>query len=269
VAIEGDAGEVLGALLAALEGRPQAARDGRAVRAAIARAKAAYIDEWLAHNSGDRVNPMRFFLGLREALPDDAYLVADDGNHTFLVAELFQSRAAKHLISPTDFNCMGYCVPAAIGVKLAHPGARVAGIVGDGAFLMTGLEIITAAEHGLGITFYVFNDGELSQIAQAQQLPYNRKACTVLPEIRLKGIADAAGAAYLRLGSDGDIARVIAEAEALAEQGRPVVVDVHIDYSKQTRFTKGVVRTNLDRMSIANKLRMVGRAAWRRVSPPQ
>jgi len=269
VAVEGDAKDVLGALISTLRDKPQPTRDGQAIRSRIAKSKAAYVDEWLAHNSGDRVNPMRFFLGLREALPDDAFLVADDGNHTFLVAELYQSRTPRHVISPTDFNCMGYCVPAAIGVKLAHRQAKVVGIVGDGAFLMTGLEIITAAEQGLGIAFYVFNDGELSQISQAQNLPYNRKACTVLPAIRIKGIADAAGAAYLRLERDGDIARVIDEAEAIAKKGQPVVIDVNIDYSKQTRFTKGVVRTNLDRMSLGNKLRMVGRAAWRRLSPPQ
>jgi len=269
VAIEGDAKDVLGALVAKLKARPQPTRDGAGIRSRIAKAKQAYVDEWLAHNSADRVNPMRFFLGLREALPDDAFLVADDGNHTFLVAELFQSRSVKHLISPTDFNCMGYCVPAAIGVKLANPQARVVGIVGDGAFLMTGLEMITATEQGLGIVYYVFNDGELSQISQAQQLPYNRKACTVLPAVQIKGIADAVGATYLRMERDGDIARVIDEAEAAAEKGRPVIVDVNIDYSKQTRFTKGVVKTNLDRMSLGNKLRMVGRAAWRRVSPPE
>lgn len=42
-----------------------------------------------------------------------------------------------------------------------------------------------------------------------------------------------------------------------------------IDYSKQTRFTKGILRTNLMRMDLGNKLRMIGRAAWRRVATPQ
>jgi acetolactate synthase-1/2/3 large subunit len=142
------------------------------------------------------------------------------------------------------------------------------GIVGDGAFLMTGLEMLTATEHGLGIVYYVFNDGELSQISQAQALPYNRKACTVLPEVRIQGIADAVGAAYFAMTTDADIERVIAEADGAAQAGRPVVVDVRIDYSKKTRFTQGIVKTNLGRMGLTDKLRMVGRAAWRRVQPP-
>jgi acetolactate synthase I/II/III large subunit len=46
-------------------------------------------------------------------------------------------------------------------------------------------------------------------------------------------------------------------------------VDVRIDYSKPTRFTQGIVKTNLGRMDLGNKLRMIGRAAWRRVSVPE
>lgn len=267
VAIAGDARRVMQSLVQRLPERPPA--DGATVREQIARDKQAYVQEWLAHDSGGRVNPARFFDALRASMAEDAFLVADDGNHTFLVAELFPTTRAAHVISPTDFNCMGYCVPAAIGVKLANPQAEVVGIVGDGAFLMTSLEIITAREHGLGIVYYVFNDGELSQIAQAQQLPYNRKACTVLPEVRIKGIADATGAAYLRLENDGEIASVMEQARHEAATGQPVIVDVAIDYSKQTRFTRGVVKTNLDRMALADKLRIAGRALWRRIVPPR
>ena len=275
LSIEGDARAVLQGLLQQLTAQQYGdllmqahiKTRGEATRQQIARDKQRYRDEWLNHDSGARVNPARFFQALRTRLPDDAYVVTDDGNHTFLVAELFESRQSRHLITPTDFNCMGYCVPAAIGVQLTHPDQQVIGIVGDGAFLMTGLEIITATEHQLGVVSYVFNDGELAQISQAQQLPYNRKACTVLPKIRIKGIADAVGAHYLHMGNDGNIDNTIAQAQALAAQGRPVIVDVHIDYSKATRFTQGILRTNFMRMDLGNKLRMVGRAAWRRVVP--
>jgi acetolactate synthase-1/2/3 large subunit len=267
VTIAADAALTLEALLRALP--PAGTPTGTPLMERIARDKEAYLDEWMRHDSRGRVNPARFFQALRRHLDDDAFLVADDGNHTFLVAELFPATRSRHVITPTDFNCMGYCVPAAIGVKLAHPRRQVVGVVGDGAFLMTGLEILTATEHRLGIVYYVFNDGELSQISQAQALPYNRKACTVLPEVRLRGIADAVGAAYLEMAGNADIERVIASAAATAASGRPVVVDVRIDYSKPTRFTQGIVKTNLGRMDLGNKLRMIGRAAWRRVRVPQ
>jgi acetolactate synthase-1/2/3 large subunit len=44
-----------------------------------------------------------------------------------------------------------------------------------------------------------------------------------------------------------------------------VLIDVRIDYSKATRFTQGVVKTNLARMATRDKVRIVGRALWRRV----
>lgn len=269
VAIEGDAAQVLCALRQALPAVPAAQARGLAVAQRIARDKADYLAQWFSHDSGSRVNPARFFQALRARLPDNGCLVTDDGNHTFLVAELFGAMRRGQVISPTDFNCMGYGVPAAIGAKLGHPDRSVVAVVGDGAFLMTGLEILTASQLRLGVVFYVFNDGELSQISQAQSLPYNHKVCTVLPEVRIKGIADATGAGYCLMDNDANIVSAIERAHALAAQGIPVVVDVRIDYSKATRFTKGILRTNFDRMSLGHQARMVARAAWRRLKTPQ
>src|SRR5258708_27051655 len=48
--------------------------------------------------------------------------------------------------------------------------SQVVSIVGDGAFLMTGMEIVTAGTLGLGIAYFVFDDGELSQISQGQEI---------------------------------------------------------------------------------------------------
>jgi acetolactate synthase-1/2/3 large subunit len=265
--ISGDAREVLKALIERLPRRPRA-RDGAALRQRIAADKQGYLDEWLKHDPHGRVNPARFFIALRRRLADDAYLVADDGNHTFLVAELFAATRSRRVISPSDFNCMGYCVPAAIGIKLTHREQEVVGIVGDGAFLMTGTEILTATELKLGIVYYVFHDGELSQISQAQALSYNRKACSVLPEVQIKGIADAVGAIYLEMADDDAIEAVIEKAHAASGAGRPVIVDVRIDYSKATRFTKSVIRTNFYRLSLADKARTLGRAVWRHAVAP-
>src|SRR5205814_1884590 len=88
--------------------------------------------EWAAHKN-ERVNPSLFFDELRRQLRDDAVVTVDDGNHTFLAAELFEVRAPRTFVSPTDSNCMGYCVPPAIGAKLVNPTRRaVADGPGDG-----------------------------------------------------------------------------------------------------------------------------------------
>ena len=266
VAIEGDAKVVLSQLAGRLKERGVSQPERRErVSARIAKDKKAYRQEWYDHTN-DRVSPALFFDELRARLNDDAICVVDDGNHTFLAAELWEVRRARSFISPTDFNCMGYCVPAAIGAKLVNPTRQVVGIVGDGAFLMTGLEIITASTQGAGVAYFVFSDGELSQISQGQEIPYNRKTCTVLGTIRLEGVAMATGARYVAIQSNAGIAQGIKEALSTAAQGQPVIVDVRIDYSKRTRFTTGVVQTVLKRFPLGDKFRFVGRAVLRKVT---
>lgn len=266
VAIESDARTAVPALRERLEalGIERADRWQR-VAGRIAQDKHDYRDSWYRRKN-DRVNPARFFDELRRKLARDAIVAVDDGNHTFLAAELWPALEPRTFISPTDFNAMGYCVPAAIGAKLANPDRQVVGIDGDGAFLMTGLELLTATSQGAGVAIFVFSDGELSQISQGQQIPYNRKVCTVLGEVRLEGIAQATGAHFVTIGDDDAIEAGIEEALNVAADGRPVVVDVHIDYGKQTRFTAGVVRTLFKRFPLGDRFRFVGRALSRRVT---
>jgi acetolactate synthase-1/2/3 large subunit len=124
----------------------------------------------------------------------------------------------------------------------------------------------TAVAQKAGVAWFVFNDGELAQIAQAQQTPYNRKTCTVLPELDFEGLARANRVGYRLMRDDSDAERVVGEALQLATAGEPVLVDVRIDYSKRTRFTEGVIRTNLKRFGLADQARLIGRALWRRIA---
>ncbi len=265
IAIEGDSKQVCQQLLCSLKALGQA-KDSKAISQQISDDKKSYRESWYQHDSKDRVNPVLYFDELRSQLSDDANIVVDDGNHTFLTAELMPIHKAYGFISPTDFNCMGYATPAAIAVKMAKPNQEAHAIVGDGAFMMTATELATAVSHNLGLVIGVFNDGELSQIAQAQQIPYNRKTCTVLPQVKLQGLAMATGAEYVRIETNHDIKSGLTKARKLAQQNKAVILDINIDYSKATAFTEGVVKTNLKRMPLPTKVRMVGRALLRKVT---
>ena len=266
VGMAGDSRLIVPQLLSRLEARAPDGRSRRAeVEARIARDKAAYRDEWSRHKT-DRVNPALFFAGLRRQLRDDAIMTVDDGNHTFLAAELYEVRRPRTFISPTDFNSMGYAVPAAVGAKLANPDRQVVSIVGDGAFLMTGLETKTAVNLGLEIAYFVFNDGELSQISQGQEIPYNRKSCTTLGTLQLKGIAEGVGARYVAIENDSQISDALAEALDGGKTRLPVIVDVRIDYSKRTCFTKGVVKIAMKTFPFRDKARFIVRALTRKIT---
>jgi len=166
-------------------------------------------------------------------------------------------------ISPTDFNCMGYCVPASIATKMANPNKQVVAIVGDGAFQMTGLEAITAAAYNIPVIFFIFNDGELGQISQFQKIPLNRKTCSIIGKANFEGVAIATGADYLTIDNDNEIEDRINQALKITEGGKHVIVDIHIDYSQKTMLTKGVVKSNLSRFPFKEKVRFLSRAAKR------
>jgi acetolactate synthase-1/2/3 large subunit len=266
VALEGDAVAVLTALLEELRKAGAGRTANSELHARIQKDKQAYRDEWLGHDSQGKVNPALFFGALRGAVPDDAIAVVDDGNHTYLTAELFPVHQSKALIVPTDFNAMGYAVPASIGAKLVNPEREVFAIVGDGAFTMTCMEIVSATRLGLGIVYYVFHDGELSQIAQAQEIPFNRKPCTALGAIDFNGVAIATGAEYIKVENNEGVVAAIAKARETAAGGRCVIVDLIMDYSKRTAFTQGAVKTNFKRFPLAQRLRMVGRALKRKIT---
>ena len=265
VALEADSAGALRALIQALGQSQTGRRDRTTIERAIKEEKERFFRSWTEKPNDKLVSPGIFFRELRARLDPDAYMIVDDGNHTFLAAEQFPVYRSRHFISPTDFNCMGYCVPAAIGVKLTHPTKQVVAIVGDGAFLMTGLEILTASMLNLGAIFFVFHDGELAQISQFQEIPLNRKTCTVLGRVNLEGIAAGTGAAYLKMENDKTVGEVIDEALRTSAGGRPVIVDVKIDYSRKSEFTRGVVKVNLGRFPLSQKLRFIGRAVRRHV----
>ena len=77
---------------------------------------------------------------------------------------------------------------------------------------MSQTELFTASDQQIGAIFTIFSDGELAQISQAQQVPYNKKTCTVLPNLRLKALVEASGCQYIRIENNHDIDDKISQA---------------------------------------------------------
>jgi acetolactate synthase-1/2/3 large subunit len=262
--IQGDTKDIFDAILKEL-GNQEISNRNNQIRDRIAQDKLLYEKEWTNLPEKNLVSPYLFLKALKKRISKSAYVVVDDGNHTFLTMELLPIEQERHFISPSDFNCMGYCIPASIATKLSHQDNQVIGIVGDGAFLMTCMEIITASIHHLGVIIVVFHDGELGQISQFQSIPLNRKTCTILGDIQVEGIAKGTGAAFIEINTNREIDSALDKAFQISETGQPVIVDVNIDYTKKSRFTKGVVKTNLGRFPLGEKVRFIGRAIKRHI----
>jgi acetolactate synthase-1/2/3 large subunit len=209
------------------------------------------------------VSPFALFASLQRHCREDAIFTTDSGNGTFLAMEHLRFAAPGRFLAPTDFSCMGYSVPAAVGACFANPGRDVVALPGDGAFLMTGLELITAAAYSATPLVCVLRDGTLSQIAQFQKMMVNRVSSSVLPEYDLEGFARTTGSRYFRIIRDSELDSVLPTALELTRNGTPALVEVVIDYSQKTYFTRGVVKNVFSRLPwsdrVANILRAVGR----------
>lgn len=260
VAIVADAAAAVDALLERIEPRGPDAGLRRTIQAGR---RSAALEIEAASNQG--VSPGRLLRAMQARFGPDTIFTADSGNGTFIAVEALRLDRPGKLLAPVDYSCMGYSVPAAIGAKLAMPAAPVIALVGDGAFLMTGLELLTAASLRVPAAFFVFRDRELAQIAQFQSVAFGRKSASVLPDYELESICRGAGVACLRLDRDAAIPAVLDQVEAITAKGDPLAVDVAIDYSRKTFFTRGVVRTNLGRLPWADRLRFIGRALARKI----
>ena len=258
-----EAGAFLQALLQALGEERRSPDQG--LRERILKGREGAFREWREHR-GEGVNPLLLMEALQSHLVPDAVWATDSGNGTFLAVEGLVLDRPRSFLAPVDYSCMGYSVPAAIGAALAAPDRPVVALAGDGAFLMTGLELLTAVREKAGVMIFLLRDGELAQIAQFQSTAMNRPVASALSPFDVPGLARSVGAEVLEMPGNEDVDRVVARAAELAGEGRPVLVDVNIDYSRKTWFTRGVVKTNLLRLPLRDRLRFVGRALVRRVT---
>ncbi|HQR46662.1 MAG TPA: thiamine pyrophosphate-binding protein [Thermoanaerobaculia bacterium] len=260
LSIAADAGAFVAALLPQLAPR---LADG-ALRRHIEEGRADAMRE-VAVPSEERVTPHLLLRALQETFGPETVFTTDSGNGTFLAVEGLRLDRPGRLLAPVDFSCMGYAVPAALGAKLARPEAPVVALAGDGAFLMTGLELLTAVQNRLGVAVFVLRDRELAQIAQFQSTALGRKSLSTLPDHDLPALARALGVEALTLSRDAGIPSVVRRAKEVAGEGRPVLVDTAIDYSTKTFFTRGVVKTNFLRLPWSDRLRFVARAVSRKL----
>lgn len=264
ITLQGDAKELVNALLKKITAlRPQPNNNETLIQQ-IADDKASYLSQWQKYNT-DRVNPGSFFSALKKLLPKNAFVACDDGNHTMLAAELLPINQIGGFISPSDFSATGYCIPAVNALKLTHPGNCVIGIIGDGAMMMRGMEALTASKYGLGVIYFLFNDGELTQLSQAQDIPSKRPSYTKLGDADWIAFSQAVGCEYVAIEDDSQIEPAMNTAFKLTLENKPVLVDVHIDYSKQTAFIEGILKTQYKQSNTGTKARYLARALTRKI----
>lgn len=193
----------------------------------------------------DGTDAESFFTALRVALPRNAILVTDSGLHQVLARRYYPVLGHDSLVFPSDFQSMGFGLPAAIGAKMSAPDCPVVAVLGDGGFLMSGLELATAVRDSVPVVVIVFNDGQLNLIRLQQLREFGRSHGVELRVPDLEQFAASVGARYA--ASSGDISGAIREALA---QAQPTLIEVAIGDSRAIARvrTKAVARETARRV---------------------
>jgi thiamine pyrophosphate-dependent acetolactate synthase large subunit-like protein len=161
---------------------------------------------------------------LRRALPPDAIVSADVTRLAYLLMADFPMNRPRTFLHPAGSVAMGFGLPAALGAKAAYPDRKVVAVVGDGGFLMSGMELATAVQEQLPVVVLLVNDNSLTLIRATQERRYGGRFIGVdLRNPDFETFARAFGVRYARADSDDALERALRE--ALAAEA-PALVEV-------------------------------------------
>lgn len=180
-----------------------------------------------------RLSPQEVIKRIGELSPEDTIYTAGVGQHQMWAAHFLPHDRPSQWLNSGGAGTMGFCVPAAMGAKVARPESTVWGIDGDGCFQMTNQELVTCALNNIPIKIAVINNNSLGMVRQWQSLFYDQRYSNTdlhsetLPNIPM--LAEAMGAVGLRATTEEEMETVIRQ--ALEINDRPVVVEfvVHKD----------------------------------------
>jgi acetolactate synthase-1/2/3 large subunit len=235
IAAIGDAGLFLQELARTLPGSGPRWVDWRAQLRQRDDAREAEIDQQ-AGAGGEFVNPLAFLRELEKAASDKALLVADGGDFVATASYVLHPRTPLGWLDPGAFGTLGVGAGFALGAALARPGSEVWIVFGDGACGYGLAEFDTFVRHGIPVIAVVGNDAGWTQIAREQVKMLHDDVATVLARSDYHAVAKAFGAEGIVVKRMDEVVPALAQARALAEQGRPVLVNVWLD---KTEFREG------------------------------
>ena len=177
---------------------------------------------------------------LRDRLPDDAIVTSDAGNFSGWPNRFLQYRRPGRQLGPTS-GAMGYGVPAGVAAKLVHPDRLVVGFCGDGGFMMTGQELMTAMLEETGPVILVFNNAMYGTIRMHQERRFpGRVVGTALRNPDFAALAQAYGVFGAAVRRTEEFAPAFEEA---ASGSRGAIIELKIDPEAiTTRTTLSEIR---------------------------
>jgi acetolactate synthase-1/2/3 large subunit len=158
----------------------------------------------------------------------DVYITTEVGQHQMWAAQFFGFDEPNRWMTSGGLGTMGYGLPAAVGVQLAHPDSLVIDIAGEASVLMTMQEMSTAVQYRLPIKIFILNNQYMGMVRQWQELlhggRYSESYSAALPDF--VKLAEAYHAVGIRCDKPADLDSAIQE---MIEVPRPVIFDCVVD----------------------------------------
>ena len=193
------------------------------------------IQKWRSINSFDFVNstetikPQYAIQRLYELTKNkDTYITTEVGQHQMWAAQHYKFDKPNRWMTSGGLGTMGYGLPAAVGVQVAHPNKLVIDIAGEASVLMTMQEMSTAVQYSLPIKIFILNNEYMGMVRQWQELlhekNYSESYTAALPDF--VKLAEAYGCVGIRAKTPDELDDKIIE---MINTDRPVIFDCMVD----------------------------------------
>ncbi|GKT58430.1 acetolactate synthase [Colletotrichum tofieldiae] len=191
------------------------------------------------------VHPLYFIKLMQGMLPPSPTVASDVGSMYIWLSRFYFAYSPKSFLVSNVQQTLGVALPWAIGASLAQEppcSRKVVSISGDGGFLYSGQELVTAVQQGCNITHFIWNDGKYNMVEFQEVDKYGRSSGVDLGGVDFVKYAEAFGAKGLRVSRSSELETVMKE--ALSHEG-VCVVDIEIDYSHNHELMKNVIQDNI------------------------
>lgn len=192
------------------------------------------IDKWRARDSlayrpnDDVIMPQYAIQRLYELTKNrDTYITTEVGQHQMWAAQHYGFEKPNRWMTSGGLGTMGYGLPAALGVQIAHPDALVIDIAGDASVQMTMQEMSCAVQYNAPIKIFILNNQHMGMVRQWQQLLHGNRLSHSYTEAMPDFIklAEAYGGHGIRCEKPGDLDDAIQE---MIDVRKPVLFDCRV-----------------------------------------
>jgi acetolactate synthase-1/2/3 large subunit len=196
------------------------------------------IESWrsrdsLGYDASDEVIKPQFVVQkLHEVTLGDAFVTSDVGQHQMWAAQYYGFNKPRRWINSGGLGTMGFGLPSAMGVQLAHPEAAVACVTGEASIMMCIQELSTCKQYDLPIKIINLNNRYMGMVRQWQEFFYDRRYShsymDSLPDF--VELASSFGHTGIQVDKPGDVEGALRD--AFADKGRLFFLDFLTDQTE-------------------------------------